>query len=124
MTEATQLLRQVHPTWFQEGRVTSQAFKPTAKDNNRLSVYNGDLISASQSWMHCTIELKNSSIGVIAVTLGECQIEQLDVEEDMDPFPEHASIKFEGLSNSEKESKAKSLRRYAVERDWLYLHSK
>jgi hypothetical protein len=44
MTEATLLLRQVHPSFIQHGRVTSQVFRPTLKDKRLLSVYDGDLI--------------------------------------------------------------------------------
>ena len=42
MTPDTLLFRQVNPGWIREGRVTSQAFKPTAKDEKKLSVYDGD----------------------------------------------------------------------------------
>ena len=42
MTEGLRLLhRQVHPSWIQEGRITSQAFSPTPKDLGLLSVYLG-----------------------------------------------------------------------------------
>lgn len=44
MTPQTQLLRQIHPNFVQAGRVTSQAFRPTPKDENHLSVYDGDQI--------------------------------------------------------------------------------
>ena len=38
----TLFLRQIHPTFVQNGRPTSQAFRPTPKDENQLSVYNGE----------------------------------------------------------------------------------
>lgn len=120
MTGSTLLFRQVHPTWFQEGRVTSQVFKPTAKDNNRLSVYNGDIISAQDSWKHWTAELKFNSIGVLAITVNECNGQELVVEFDGNPFPEHASIQFDGLSNKQKETKAKYLHKFALDRGWQY----
>jgi len=45
MNSDTLLLRQINPFWFQNGRETSQAFRPTPKDEKLLSVYGGDLIS-------------------------------------------------------------------------------
>lgn len=52
MTHETLLHRQVHPSWIQEGRVTSQAFKPTPKDEGMLSVYDGDVSGPEESWRH------------------------------------------------------------------------
>ena len=46
MTSETLLLRQIHPSFVQKGRVTSQAFRPTPKDEHLLSVDNGDKIAA------------------------------------------------------------------------------
>jgi len=42
VNDSTLLHRQVNPAFVQSGRVTSQAFKPTPKDQGLLSVY--DLI--------------------------------------------------------------------------------
>jgi len=39
MTENTLLLRQVHPSFVQDGKITSQVFRPTPKDENKLSMY-------------------------------------------------------------------------------------
>ena len=49
MTGATLLLRQIHPSFIQAGFVTSQAFRPTPKDQSKFSVYDGDLISSEDS---------------------------------------------------------------------------
>jgi hypothetical protein len=38
MTPETLLLRQIHPSFVQAGRVTSQAFRPTPKDGSLLSI--------------------------------------------------------------------------------------
>ena len=45
MTPDTLLLRQIHPSFIQYGRVTSRAFRPTAKDEFLLSVDDGDRVS-------------------------------------------------------------------------------
>src|SRR4051812_45422248 len=89
MTDATLLLRQVHPAFVQSGRVSSQAFRPTPKDQSLLSAYDGDMIPARASWTHYTVELGLSSAGTLAVTVQECMIESLAVRPDPDPFPEH-----------------------------------
>ncbi len=120
MTEATLLYRQINPSWFQQGRVTSQAFKPTPKDNKRLSAYDGDQINAEDSWQHYTTELKFTSVGVLAVSLAECTAQELPVEADPEPFPSHCLIKFDECSNSQMEKKAKHLRETADARGWQY----
>ena len=72
MNDGTLLLRQVHPTFVQQGRITSQVFKPSTKDNNELSVYDGDQISADAAWRHYTEDLHLASAGVVAVAVAEC----------------------------------------------------
>lgn len=121
MNSNTLLLRQVHPSWIQQGRITSQVFQPTPKDKKRLSVYDGDKISPEQSWIHFTECLGYSSIGVMAVTVGECEREGLSAQSDPDLFPEHAIIEFTGNSENQIKQKAKRLKAAAEKRSWLYL---
>jgi hypothetical protein len=54
VTDETVLFRQIHPIFVQNDRVTSQAFRPTQKDEGKLSVYDGDMISSEDSWKHHT----------------------------------------------------------------------
>lgn len=121
MNSETLLLRQIHPDFVQQGRPTSQAFRPTPKDENQLSVYNGAMISASASWHHYTETLKFESAGVMALSCAECSTEQLNVIEDGVPFPEHCSIDFSGLNKSEVERKSKKLAAFAKNRDWRFI---
>ena len=120
MTDDTLLLRQVNPAWIQAGRITSQVFRPTPKDSKRLSVYDGDQISAEDAWGHYVKELRLSSSGVVAVTVAECGEQDLPVEPDPNPFPEHVVIKFDDCSNSQIKTKAKKLTRAAEARGWQY----
>jgi hypothetical protein len=120
MTPGTLLLRQVNPSWIQAGRVTSQVFKPTPKDEGRLSVYNGDLVSAEDSWKHYTNELHFSSVGVLAVTVEECQRQELNAEPDPERFPAHVVIRFDACSRSQIAKKAKHLKQDAEARGWQY----
>lgn len=121
MTPETLLLRQIHPNFVQEGRVTSQAFRPTPKDENRLSVDNGDRIRAEASWARFTSDPACSSVGVMAVSQAECFAQSLPVIEDGIPHPEHCSIDFLGFERKDVERKAKVLSRKAQERGWLFL---
>jgi len=121
MNPETPLLRQVHPSFVQVDHisaqvfsVTSQAFKPTPKDGNKLSVYNGDKFSAKESFEHFTSSGINKSFGVMAVTPVECETENLPCEENNDPFNGHAFIDFTGLPNNQIDKKAKKLRNAAV----------
>jgi len=120
MNHQTLLLRQIHPSFIQAGRITSQAFRPTPKDENKLSVYDGDQISAEAAWTHFTANPDFSSAGIMAVTKGQCVELALEVIANGEPFPEHALIDYSAFAKSEVEKKAKVLKGYAQARGWLY----
>ncbi|MEI6415961.1 MAG: hypothetical protein WCP34_17125 [Pseudomonadota bacterium] len=120
MNDDTLLLRQIHPCFVQEGRVSSQAFRPTPKDAQRLSVYDGDRINAQSAYQHYTTTLCFQSVGVLGVTVVECNLLQLPVSPDPEEFPEHMVIDFSAFNKSTTEKKAKHLRAKAEARDWLY----
>ena len=120
MTSKTLLLRQVNPSWIQQGRVTSQLFRPTPKDNNLLSVYNGDLTTAEQAWQHFTDSLGYQSVGVMAVSVQECIFHELAARPDPHPFPAHAVIDFDEHPDGEIRRKAKHLKKAAEVRGWQY----
>jgi hypothetical protein len=121
MNNETLLFRQVNPTWVQQGKITSQVFRPTPKDKKQLSAYDGDQITAENSWMHFTNELCNSSVGVMGLTVGECQQQQLNTIPDAKTYPEHVLIDFT-THDTEKKIKtiSKQLRSFADSRGWLY----
>ena len=121
MNDLTLLYRQVHPSWVSGGEITSQAFRPTTKDNNLLSVYDGDQITAGAAWQHYTRDLGFASSGVVAVSAADCRDVQLPVKPDPAPFPEHAVIDFTGLSRSAIERKADYLKSAAIGRGWLFV---
>lgn len=83
-------------------------------------MYDGDQISAEDAWSHYVKELKLSSVGVVAVTVAECEERVLPVAPDPEPFPEHVVIKFDDYSNSQIKTKAKQLTRAAEARGWQY----
>ena len=119
MTPETLLLRQVSPGWIREGRITSQVFRPTVKDKKRLSVYDGDRITAQDAYLHYTRQFPSS--GVVAVSVAECQQQDLPVAPDPKPqFSEHAIIDFNACSKSEIKRKSKILQCAAENRGWKY----
>ena len=79
MTPDTLLLRQIHPSFIQDGRVTSQAFRPTPKDEFLLSVDDGDRVSADASWQRFIANPACKSVGVQAVSQAECAVQALTV---------------------------------------------
>ena len=120
MTPESLLLRQVNPHWIREGRITSQVFRPTPKDEKRLSAYDGAKITLEDSYLHYTGTLGLTSVGVVAVSVTECRNESLPVVPDPKPFPEHVVIDFGSCSNAEIKSKAKRLTEAARFRGWQY----
>ena len=119
MNPDTLLYRQIHPSWVKVGRTTSQAFRPTPKDHNRLSVYDGDQITAEAAWNHYTLKLPSD--GVMAVTLAECQQQQLTaIADPLQDFPAHALIDFTELTGNEARRVARQLNRAANARGWQF----
>ncbi len=120
MIDTTIVYRQIHPSFVQAGFPTSQAFRPSPKDESKLSVYDGDQITAENAFQHYTNHLNLSSIGVMGLTVAECKAESLHVCEDPTPFREHALIDFSGLTDKDCRNKSKKLQAKAVQRGWLH----
>ena len=63
MNPETLLDRHVNQSWVQQGVPSSQTFRPTQKDNGKLSVYDGDIIvSAEAVYEHWTKHLRLGSV--------------------------------------------------------------
>lgn len=120
MSPATPLLRQVHPSFVQAGHITSQVFRPTPKDEQQLSVYDGHKIKPQAAWLHFIQNPLCRSAGVVAVLKSECDREQLAVVADGVPFPEHCYLDFANFDKKNIELKAKFLSRIAQSRGWLF----
>ena len=89
MNSDTLLYRMVSSSWMQDGSPTTPTFKPTRKDNGRLSVYDGDQISPQDAYEHYA-SLGHKAVGVLAVTVEECESLNLTVSPDPLPgFPQH-----------------------------------
>jgi len=126
MKKESLLHRQVHPSFVQADgvssqlfSVTSQTFRPTPKDEQKLSVYNGEKFTAEDSYDHF-IKEGYVSAGVLSLSISECESESLTVLEDNNPFDGHTHIDFTSLSVSSTEKKAKKLKRFALDRGWQH----
>jgi hypothetical protein len=120
VTETTLLLRQIHPSFFQNGQPTYIAFRPFPKDKGHLSVYDGDMITPEQSYKHHTIEKGFKSGEVLAVTVHECGTIGLPTAPSPEVFKEHAHIDFTACDKKQTDSKSKNLLAFALARDWMY----
>jgi hypothetical protein len=89
------------------------------KDDFKLSLYDGDLISADGSWRHFK-EQGCESVGVLAITCAEGAAESLPACPSPEIFREHAHLDFRGLGRGQIEAKAKRLRTVADKRGWQY----
>lgn len=118
--EAHLLHRQVNSAWVQCGEFSSQTFRPTPKDNNKLSVYDGNQMGAADSFAHYTSVQKLSSVGVVSVSTAEVDDAGLRWEIDRVPFPQHGHIDFAGLSGGQTKAKAAQLKAKALARGWSY----
>ncbi|MBN8507336.1 MAG: hypothetical protein J0L57_01860 [Burkholderiales bacterium] len=120
-TKEQTLHRQVHPSWVQGDRITSQAFSPTPKDAGLLSVYDGRQIAAGGSFNHYTTVLNLTAIGTVSVAESEVTEVGLPWRPDPAPFPEHAVIDFTGVPSAGKvKAKAQALAEKARQRGWSH----
>lgn len=121
--------RQIHPSFFKNGGVTSQAFKPMPKDEGLLSLYNSDHFDPETSYTHFTAQTNEftganlESAGVLASHIEDFASCTLTVIEDNMPFQGHASADFRNLEKKDVETKAKKLRDQAWARNWKYIRS-
>lgn len=121
MNPDTLLWRQIHPTFIDKGEMSSRAFRPTRKDNDMLSVENGDQISAHASWLRFTTVKGWDSIGVGALSVHECESKELKIHPDGVPDPEHVSVDFSGKGGNQQRRISIHLARFANNRGWQYL---
>lgn len=122
MNDFTLLHRVVKPHWLvQNDVVSSQAFRPGPRDDNLMSVYDGDQISAKKAWQHYTRDPDMlPPPGVLSVTFAEFTGEGLPVCPDPGTFPEHALVDYRGLGTNQIKRKSANLRDIALERGWQY----
>lgn len=123
--ETELLFRQVHPAFVRDGRVGSQAFRPTPKDQRLLSVARASLTTSSAAFELHTACLKLASAGTWSVSVAECTALGLQARPDPIaqgpcPDPAHAVVDFTALTNSKVEAHGARLARLANERGRVF----
>jgi hypothetical protein len=120
MNPETLLMRQIHPNFLVNGKITSQAFFPSKKDENQLSMYDGTLFTAQESHAHFTSGgyLSVAVYGVVPSEVNEIGLESRPHEEGY--FSGHVIIDFASASEKAARKFAKSLRACAEKRGVLY----
>jgi hypothetical protein len=117
------LWRNAHPDWLVDGELTSQAFRPTPKDQKKLSSTRESKVAAEANFKEYTEEFSLESIGVWAVTVGEAQDQTIPAiyDEHSPTIPSpcltgHTSLDFTAVSNNQAKRIGGRLRDRAEER--------
>ena len=127
------LFRQIHPSFIQDGEVssqpfapTSQAFAPTPKDDGFLSVDRSSMTSASDSHRLFTSN-GHSSSAVYGVTVGEFSAEEIPciaapikASETQAANDAHALANYNPHTPNQQKNKAKRLKQKAIARGRLH----
>lgn len=126
LTDKAELLfRQVHPNWLNDGQPSSQAFKPTLKDEGKLSTARAAKTTPEAAFVHHTDTLGLQSAGTWAVSVEEIEATPVPLEAYGDPVteptvdPAHAFIEYPD-DRKLVETKAKILRAKARDRGRLH----
>jgi hypothetical protein len=119
--DAETLYRQVHPAFIDGGRPSSQAFKPTPKDEGKLSVRHSPMSPAEAFEAHVAAGYRTA--GTWGVTVSEVRVAGLRAVDDSktpDAPQAHAYIDFRGLGGSQVTRAAKLLAHSATLRGRLH----
>ena len=112
--DATPLHRQLVHNWIRNGRITSQGFRPTRKDDNILSLAHGEIVSPEESQQRHRARGYQSD-AVATITGADCRQVNLRPIHDGDPAPEHVSMPFPpDASNSQRNDVARRLAAKAI----------
>lgn len=121
------LWRNAHPDWIENGKLTSQAFRPTPKDQNKLSSARASKVSVENNFKEFTGDFGLASIGVWAVSVGEAGAEDIqaiyDEHSPSTPTPcltGHTSLDFAEISNNRAKRIGSRLRDQAEKRGVQY----
>jgi hypothetical protein len=116
------LFRQLSPKiWQQDGKVSNLAFEPTKAHKFLLSTAQGSKCTAEEAFKFHTETKQLDSVGTWGITVAEIKDDNLPIIDDADEInPFHASIDFNGLSNSQRATKGKNLREKALKRGKLF----
>ncbi len=111
------LMRQIHPQFYAHGVPSDCRFRPSKKDENKLSVDRNSLITSEKSYHQYTQRLKSAA--VYGVTVEEFNQENINCYSD--PLTEntaHALADYKNVQNIKLA--AKRLKLKAIARGCLY----
>lgn len=119
------LFRQINPVLMDDGRVTSQAFRPGDEDGGLLSVHRGSKTTPEAAFRVHTEQKKCRSLGVLCVSVAEAGSVGLDAYDDqeLEPVadPAHALVDFRPYPARNAVRKlGKKLLDLAKTRGWLH----
>lgn len=127
LTDGDELLfRQIHPDFIQDGEPSSDRFRPSQRDENKLSVDRSELTTASDSYALYT---RNglASAAVFGLTVHEfgseaitCAPDPVPASENMAANEAHALADYSTHTISKQKIIAKKLKRLAVARGCLH----
>ena len=119
MNQDTFLWRQVHPDWVHEGRPTRQTFDPMGK--KEISVSDGDMISAEDVWSKHVHTFNRKSVGVLSVTVADCEDNELSVRPDpVDNAPEHVAVIYPAAAKTQIRAVSEILLDRSLQHGWKY----
>ena len=120
MSSETLLLRLVHPAHVHGGNFTSQVFRPPA-DSRLLTVFDNTSISPAEvwAWSRDFFPSGRQFVGIVAVSVAECESLGLSVVEFPGQLPGQLAIEFVSLSRSHLRRTASILRSFATDRGWI-----
>jgi hypothetical protein len=120
------LFRQIHPSCLHDGEPASDQFKPRPSDDGLLSVDRSALITAAESHTLYTGNGRQSA-AVYGVTVDEfsghgvsCVEDPLAADGDLAANPAHAVANFASLTEQQRKTASKRLKRAAVARGCLH----
>lgn len=121
MKPETHLHRAIHPTKLDPvGAMDYLAFRPTSADEDQLSLYDGDRITAEAAWRHRTRDGALSH-GIGTVTAAEATSAGTPARPDPEAFPEHVLADFSALAGRKaKQRAAATLCEFANARGWSF----
>jgi hypothetical protein len=114
------LLRQVHPNFVVDARLTSQAFQPNRSDDGLLSVDRRQLIDPKSAY-EAYLARGLDSRGVWGLLVGEfSDVGLRSFNDPIDDAPSHAVVDYSGLSGKPLKRAATKLAAIARSRGKLY----
>lgn len=119
MTEDTLLYRQINIDWIDNGEVSSQAFRPTPKDKDKLSLYSSEVFSAEEAFDHF-LDRGLTTEGVMGLTNSEFDKTGIPTTQDNDPFLGHVFADYSSKGKSAQRTASKKLKVMANQRGWLH----